>query len=381
MMRRVLALIPAFAAALLLPACASLNPFADDTPKMAPLPAFQASASLATRWSASIGEAGVYLFEPAVVGDDVLAAAEAGDVARFGGAGQTRWRVHIEGGLTAGVGADARLAVVANRLGQVIALDADSGAEQWRSAVNAEVLSTPALARDFVIVRSSDNRLFGLDRKDGTLRWTYRRTTPPLTLRNQSGMLVEENVAVTGFPGGKLAAFNLANGGLIWELTVTVPTGATELERIADVVGAPVLHRQNLCAATFQGRVACFDVSNGKMIWSRPVSSSNGISRDARQVYVTEDGDAVSALDAFSGASMWRQSALARRGLSAPLATAAGVVVGDSEGYLHLLSRDTGAFIGRAETDGSAIVVAPRAKGDAVLVQTRGGRVLVLEPR
>ncbi|MCB1961041.1 MAG: outer membrane protein assembly factor BamB [Rhodocyclaceae bacterium] len=379
-MRRIPVLSVVLAAALVLPACSSLNPFADAEPKMAPLPALQASTSLATRWSASIGDAGIYRFEPAVVGEDVFAAAEDGDVARFSG-GQARWRVRIDGGLTAGVGADAALAVVANSQGQVIALDAGSGAEQWRATINAEVLAAPSLARDVVVVRSSDNRLFGLDRKSGAVRWTYVRTTPPLTLRNQSGMLVEESVAVTGFPGGKLAAFNLANGGLLWELTVALPSGSTELERIADVVGMPVVYRQNLCAATFQGRVACFDITNGKMIWSRPLSSSDGISRDVRQVYVTEDADAVSALDAFSGASMWRQSALTRRGLSAPLAIAAGVVVGDREGYLHLLNRDTGAFIGRADTDGSAIVVAPKAIGDGVLVQTRGGRVLVLEAR
>jgi outer membrane protein assembly factor BamB len=368
-------------AALALSACSSLNPFSDSGPKMAPLPEFSASVTLSTRWSARVDEAGIYRFEPAVVDNEVFAAGSAGEVARFGDTGQARWRTELKDTLTAGVGADDALAVVANARGEVIALDGATGTERWRTPVNAEILATPAVAKDFIVVRSSDNRLFGLDRQSGELKWTYKRSTPPLTLRSQAGMLLDQNVAVTGFPGGKLAAINLTNGGLIWELTVALPEGTTELERIADVTGMPVLYRQNLCAATFQGRVSCFDITNGKTAWSRPISSSEGIDRDGRQVYVTEADDAVSALDAFSGASMWRQAKLSLRQLSAPVVTEAGVVVGDVEGYVHVLSRETGAFVGRADTDGGAIRVVPRRLGDAVVVQTAEGRVHVFDLR
>ena len=381
MMRALRHLLPVVLAATLLSACSSLNPFSSSSAKLAPLPELQNATPVTTLWTARIGAAGIYRFAPAVVDGQVIAAGHDGAVARFAAGGETRWRAKLDDRLTAGVGADGALAVVANERGEVIALDADTGEERWRGSVNAEVLAPPALARDFVVVRSSDNRLFGLDRTDGSVAWTYQRTTPPLTLRNQSGMLVDENVAVTGFPGGKLAAFNLTNGGLIWELTVALPKGSTELERIADVVGEPVIYRQNLCAATFQGRVACFDISDGRMVWSRPISSSDGISRDARQVYVTESDDAVSALDAFSGASMWRQSQLENRQLSAPLATPGGVVVADGKGYALWLSLNTGAFIARAQTDGSAISVAPRMIGDDVLLQTHDGGIFVVAAR
>lgn len=364
-----------------LSACSSLNPFSDDGPKMAPLTEIQAKASVTPRWSAALGEAGIYRFTPAVVGNEVVAASADGEVARFAESGQPRWRTEIEGGLTAGVGADERLTVVANGKGEIIALDGASGQEKWRKPINAEVLSAPSVSEDFVVVRTSDNRLFGLNRNSGETVWTYKRNTPPLTLRTQSGMLMDKNVAVTGFPGGKLAALNLSNGGLIWELTVAYPEGTTEIERLADVTGVPVLYRQNLCAATFQGRASCFDITNGKTIWSRPASTSVGIARDARQVYVSETEGAVAALDAFSGASMWRQGNLTNRQLSAPVLTGAGVVVGDAEGFLHVLDRSTGAFVGRAETDGSAIKAPPQLLGDSVVVQTQKGRIYVFDVR
>ena len=367
------------AAALSLAACSSLNPFSSSGPEMAPLKDFEPNVTLTRRWQADVGEAGIYRFSPAVVGNEVVAAGSRGEVARFGDGGQARWRVDLDETLTAGVGADEGLAVVANAKGEVIALDGATGAERWRTAINAEVLAEPGVARDFVLVRTSDNRLFGLDRASGEVKWTYKRDTPALTLRTQPEMLIDQNVAVTGFPGGKLAAINLSNGGVIWELNVAYPQGTTEIERIADVTGAPVLYRQNLCAATFQGQVSCFDITNGKTLWNRPMSTSVGIARDSRQIYVSEAAGAVSALDAFSGASVWRQGDLSLRELSAPLVTGAGIVVGDVEGYVHVLDSGTGAFIGRTSTDGSAVRAAPRSLGDGALVQTRDGRVLVFD--
>ena len=40
---------------------------------------------------------------------------------------------------------------------------------------------------------------------------------------------------------------------------MALPRGATELERVADVMGNPVVDERQVCAVAYQGRVACFD--------------------------------------------------------------------------------------------------------------------------
>jgi len=83
----------------------------------------------------------------------------------------------------------------------------------------------------------------------------------------------------------------------------------------------------------------------------------------------------VIALDRKTGASLWKQDKLNGRWVSAPLPLGRFVVAGDFEGYVHVLSRDDGAFVARVETDGSAIQVPPVALDDSTcLIQThRGG--------
>ena len=85
------------------------------------------------------------------------------------------------------------------------------------------------------------------------------------------------------------------------------------------------------------------------------------------------------ALDKASGASIWRQDRLARRNVSGPLAIGRYVVVGDLEGYVHVLSRDDGSFAARIATDGSAIMAPPVALDmSSFLVQTHNGGVYAI---
>lgn len=380
MMRSISALALAGSLALIA-GCSSLNPFASSTPKPAPLAAIKPSAELRAVWQVSIGKSGPYVFQPAVVGEDVYAAAHDGAVARYKD-GRAVWTASAGKRLSAGVGSNGRLAVVATTAGEVVALDAENGSERWRSAIGAEVLAPPAVGDAIVVVRASDSRLIGLDAATGARRWVFQRATPPLSLRSFAGVTLEGAAALAGYPGGKLVAVSLTNGGQLWELTVATPRGATELERVADIAGTPVLGRKEICAVSYQGRAACFDAGNGNALWSRDFSSSVGMDRDTRFVVITDDADAVQGLDAVSGTSVWKQVALSRRAVSRPVIVGDFVAVGDLEGYVHLLNRETGAFAARTRADSSAIAADPRRFGrDGFVIQTRDGGVHVYEAR
>jgi outer membrane protein assembly factor BamB len=209
---------------------------------------------------------------------------------------------------------------------------------------------------------------------DGSRKWLYSRNLPALSLRGSGGMVVRDDVLYAGFPGGKLVALNAANGAQLWEATVALPRGATELERVADVMGNPVVDERQVCAVAYQGRVACFDRRNGAPLWARDTSSNSGLAMDERNIYVTDDKDAVTAYDKTSGRAGWRQDKLARRQVTAPLALGDWVVVADGEGVVHVLSADDGRFVARAKVD-SSVRTAAVDIGPGFAVQTAKGSV------
>ncbi len=358
-----------------------LNPFSSGAAQLKPaeLTPFTATAQLSVDWQASIGASGEYVFTPAVVGTSVYTAAHDGTLGRFD-AGRQVWRIDVGQMISGGVGSDGKLVVVGTPKGEVLAFDAQTGRPVWRAQVSSEVLAAPAVGDGLVVVRSGDARLFGFEATDGKQRWVYQRSTPALSLRSNVGVVLAGPVVLAGFPGGKLVAVSSANGAALWEVAVAQPKGATEIERIADIASLPVINGHEVCAVAYQGRVACYDTTNGNQLWAHDMSSSAGLDMDDKAVYVSDVNGAVFALDRSNGASLWKQDKLLRRDLSRPLALGKYVAVADYQGVVHLLRRDDGAFAARITTDGSAISADPQRAGGAgsFVVQTRSGDLYAL---
>lgn len=352
----------------------------DSKMKPADLTSFAATAEIAESWRGSAGKAGDFVFTPVVVEDSVYAAGHDGKIVRYD-KGREVWRIAAGEKLSGGVGSDGQLVAVGTTKGDVLAFDAETAKLLWRARVSSEVLAAPVVGEGLVVVRSGDSRIVGLNAEDGKRRWAFQRTMPTLTLRSNVGVLLGQKVVVAGLPGGKLVAINNQTGAAIWDVTVALPKGATELERVADVTSSPVVQGRDICAAAFQGRVACFDIATGNLKWSRDVSSSAGIDMDDKRVYVSDDKGTLHAFARDSGASIWKQDKLFMRRLTRPVALGRRVAVADFEGIVHLLDAETGAFAARAKTDGSAVRAEPQRLDDGFVVQTEDGDVFALRPR
>lgn len=378
---RIAVKVTCVAALAVLAGCASLNPFADKGGRTAPaaLEEFKPTLEVRTAWSASVGNAGAYAFSPAVASGSVFAAAADGSLMRIDAAsGRAQWRSNAGARLTAGVGSDGTTVAVVAEEGILMAFDGD-GKLRWKTQASSEILSAPAVAQGLVVVRSVDNRIAAYDAESGTRRWVTQRTSPPLTLRTAPGITIAGPTAFVALPGGRLVALALTNGGARWEVAVGDPKGTTELERIADLSGAPVIAGTDICAVAYQGRVACFDAISGEPRWGKELSSDVGVGVDEKFVYAADERGAVTAFARDTGSGVWRNNKLANRRLSAPVPMGRAIAVGDLQGYIHFLSREDGSFVARVRVDSSPVIAGvPLADGARAVFQTRSGTVVAL---
>jgi outer membrane protein assembly factor BamB len=352
--------------------------FSDSKAKPAELTDFKATLPVRTLWTARVGAGEKFFFAPAVVDNRfAYVAAADGAVEKIDLAnGRQVWRINAGQRLSAGVGSDGQLVVVVGDEGEVIAFDTD-GKQRWKSPIVSEIVTPPAVGGGFVVVRSSDSRFYGLDAETGARRWAFQRQPQSLVLRVAPRMVISNDMLYAGLPAGRLVALSLSNGTLRWDSAVATPKGATELERVTDIVGAPVLTKGNVCAIAYQGRVACFDAIGGTNLWGRDLSSGTGVEFDERFAFAADEKSVLNAISSTNGATVWHNDKLLHRGLSAPASVGRAVVVGDFEGILHWMSREDGSFIARTKTDGSPPSSQPVAFSSgstpAVLVQTREG--------
>ncbi len=244
---------------------------------------------------------------PGFHNDAVYAASASGQLTRFDSAtGSEVWSINTYSMLSGGVGVNDEMVLVGTFKGEVLAFD-DQSNLLWRSQVTSEILSPPQVDDGVVVVRTGEGRIFGLDAVNGKRKWVYQSSKPSLTVRSFAGVLVKGGAVFAGFAGGKLAAIQLSDGKVAWEVAVSKARGVTELERITDITSLPVADEKQICAVAYKGRVTCFEITNGNQIWTRDTSSSAGLAMDNKYVYVSEDDGSVVAYNKNNGTIIWKK--------------------------------------------------------------------------
>ena len=273
------------------------------------------------------------------------------------------WSRNASTTITGGPGYGENTVLVGTNEGDVVAYAAETGKQLWSAKVSSEVLSAPQKKDNIVVVRTIDGKMFGLEGNEGRRLWIYDRTVPTLSLRGTSAPVIVDDIIIAGFDGGRLAALELRTGRLLWESQVATARGSSELERMVDIDSEPIVIDGVIYVATYQGNVAAIHMESGRILWTKDISTHAGMSADDRYIYLTDDNSHIWAFDRYSGISMWSHEKLHARAVTAPAVIGDYIVVGDFEGYLHWMEKDTGHFVARTQLSDERIIAAPIVVG------------------
>ncbi|MCE0493169.1 outer membrane protein assembly factor BamB [Vibrio salinus] len=355
----------------------------EDSIVMAPVPEVNSQFTPAVDWSESVGSGVGHFFsklKPAYAYDKIFVASRNGLVKALDPkTGKTLWSKELEGEkavkLAGGIAAGLNKVFIGSETGLVYALDAVNGKLLWTANVSGEVLATPTTDGSFVIVNTSEGELVGLDQQDGKQKWVINTEVPNLTLRGDSSPVAVSGGVFWGTASGRLAAAISSRGQLIWQQSVGIPKGSTEIDRLVDVDSSPLVIGATLFTVGYNGQLIAIDLRSGKPKWKRVYSSALDLASDGASIFLVTSKDHVVSVDARSGTELWKNTKLENRLLTSPVIIDNYVVVGDNEGYLYWIDRNTGEFVSRQYVNGSGFAVAPIVLPDGYLIVTRNGDV------
>lgn len=360
------------AGGLVLTACSSV-----EKPKPTALEAFTPRIAGKQVWRTKVGEplpGGVM----AVARDRVVVATRDGEVVSLDAqTGAERERLDLRAKLSAGVGSDGRFHAVVTEANELVAIEA--GRERWRMRLASRVVTAPLVAGDRVFVQGVDRVIEAYDVYDGRKLWQLQRQGDALALAQPGVLAAYKDTLLVGF-GAKLLAVDPLLGTVRSELSLASPRGTNEVERLADLVGPAGRAGETFCARSFQSAVGCVNAERATLLWSRNIGGYNGLAADIDYVYAADASDRITAWKRATGDAVWSSERLRYRVLSAPLALGGAVAFGDVEGQIHFLSRDKGETLLRLPTDGSPIGVPLVRAGLTLLAHSRAGGVFAFRP-
>ena len=303
-----------------------------------------------------------------------------GEVAAYKGK-QRLWETKVtKAGLSSGIEAADGLVIVGSPKGKIYALDQATGAKKWTAQLSGALISSALIQSGRVIVVSNDATVYALDEETGQQAWTYKLPNASFSLRGQaSPVSLDPRTILVTTSTGYLYAIDSVAGVPRLQRRVAVTEGRSDIQRLIDVDSEPVVSGQYVVTTSFQGQVTVLDLASQRVLWSENSSSINRPEVFDGKVFVSQTDGQLIAHDLITGEQIWKNEQLSNRNLSNAVVLGQNLVVGDLDGYLHLIDPNTGKILGRSKTSGEVRTL--RIIDNQLYVATRKGDLSIWQNR
>lgn len=303
-----------------------------------------------------------------------------GEVTAYQGK-QRLWQKKVSKlGLSSGIEAAEGVVVVGNKKGQLFALDQATGEQKWTAQLSGAILSSSLIQSGRVITISNDDTVYAHDLATGQQVWTYNLPNVQFSLRGvATPVALDSRTVLIASSNAYIYALDIISGVPRMQRRVAVSDGRSDIQRLNDLDGDPVVAGQFLVTTSYQGQVTVMDLASQQVVWSEDASSIQRPEVFNNTVYVAQADGKITAYSLTTGEQLWQNDSLLNRQLSNPVILGQDLVVGDLDGVLHLIDPATGQLIGRSKTSGEVRTL--RVIDNQLYVATRKGALSIWQNR
>ena len=312
------------------------------------------------------------------VNGQIVTASRGGDLTGFNSAGERLWSINVGDQITGGVALDAlsQTAIISTRGGQVMAFDSVTGAKRWQKQLSGSVLTPALITNNRVILSANDGFLHGLSLQTGQSVWQFATQVPAISVRGSAApTLLDSKTALLATADGRLHAVTTDSGLPQWSRRVGVGTGSSEVERMSDVDGTPIVDKNQLFAISYSGQLLGIDLASRQVMFVNELASLKSLAVNNQQVIGTSLEGKVVAYNRSNGEVLWESEELAYRHLTNPVMIGNYIAVGDFDGMVHLFDPASGKIVSRVQTKGALRSL--QVQGSRLMTQSTSGQVAI----
>ena len=346
-------------------------------------------------WSAKIGSGSSrknrIAAAPVVSGGRIFAMDAGTTVTATSTSGATLWSVDLSadfdagGGLSGGGLATAGGQVfVTTAYGEVVALNAASGAVIWRQRVDAPVAGAPATDGEAVYVSGRDGSAWAIAAATGKVIWQVVGTPGKTGYLGSAAPTVGDRAVI--FPtnaGDLMAVLKIGGGTKIWQASLAGKRLGRAYAFSPDITGDAVIAGKMLFAGSAAGRTVAMSSSTGERIWSAGEGALGPVVLAGGSVFLVNDEARLVRLDAETGALIWsvempyftKDKTKKRKAIYAhygPVLAGGRIIVVSSDGLLRAFNPVDGTLAYSTDIPGGASAQPAVAGGVLYVVGANG---------
>jgi outer membrane protein assembly factor BamB len=204
-----------------------------------------------------------------------------------------------------GVSYEAGKLYATNGVGEVKALNADTGEVLWKVKPAGPLRGSPTIAFGQIFVMTQDNQLISLNMNDGSLVWDESGSTTQSGVFGVAAPAAGQGTIVAGYSSGELSAYRYENGRTLWSDALARTNISTTVGTITDIDADPIIDSGRVYALGQGGRMAAYELITGQRIWELNLAGISTPAIAGEWIFTLTDDARLLAIARSSGRVRW----------------------------------------------------------------------------
>lgn len=204
-----------------------------------------------------------------------------------------------------GVSYEAGKLYATNGVGDVKAVNADTGEVLWKVKPAGPLRGSPTIAFGQLFVMTQDNQLISLKTSDGSLVWDESGSNTQSGVFGVAAPSAGQGTIVGGYSSGELTAYRYENGRVLWSDALARTNISTTVGTITDIDADPIIDSGRVYALGQGGRMAAYELVTGQRIWELNLAGISTPAIAGEWIFTLTDDARLLAIARSSGRVRW----------------------------------------------------------------------------
>ena len=204
-----------------------------------------------------------------------------------------------------GVSYEAGKLYATNGVGDVKAMNAETGEVLWTVKPAGPLRGSPTIAFGQLFVMTQDNQLIALNINDGSLVWDESGSNTQSGVFGVAAPSAGQGTIVAGYSSGELTAYRYENGRVLWSDALARTNISTTVGSITDIDADPIIDSGRVYALGQGGRMAAYELITGQRIWELNLAGISTPAIAGEWIFTLTDDARLLAIARSSGRVRW----------------------------------------------------------------------------
>ncbi|WP_301751134.1 PQQ-like beta-propeller repeat protein [uncultured Erythrobacter sp.] len=204
-----------------------------------------------------------------------------------------------------GVSYEAGKLYATNGVGDVKAVNAETGEVIWKVKPAGPMRGSPTIAFGQLFVMTQDNQIISLNINDGSLMWDESGSNTQSGVFGVAAPAAGQGTIVAGYSSGELSAYRYENGRTLWSDALARTNISTTVGSITDIDADPIIDSGRVYALGQGGRMAAYELVTGQRIWELNLAGISTPAIAGEWIFTLTDDARLLAIARSSGRVRW----------------------------------------------------------------------------